>query len=111
MNDNDDGSAHAYVIDQHVGYRMRFARERMQLKPEFAANVLGISLSELLDIEAGLKRTSPELFLKFAELYDRSAGWFFVGLTESASGESSNEDSTVIDFAQARFAKKGNNRH
>lgn len=63
-------------FNENVGYRLRVAREQMEIKGSTAARKLGFTNAYLSQMETGKRNVSLQNLIKFCELYDKDVVYF-----------------------------------
>jgi transcriptional regulator with XRE-family HTH domain len=83
----------AKSIDEHVGERLRSAREAISETPETLALVMGVSVETYERIERGEERPAAEALHLASLLLNVPITYFFTGFaTEDTSTSSADED-------------------
>jgi len=82
----------AKSIDEHVGERLRSAREAISETPATIARVMGVSVETYERIERGEERPAAEALHLASLLLNVPITYFFTGFAERTSVSSPDED-------------------
>jgi len=94
------------ALDQHVGSRVRLARQLRGLSQDALARRIGITFQQVQKYERGANRIGAGLLFRLGELLDVPVGFFYDGLGGSeaaASGVGDSPGPAVMDRRSARL--------
>lgn len=81
----------AHPVDIFVGKKLRLRRKLLGLSQEAVANAVGVTFQQVQKYERGVNRISASRMAEFAEAMHVPVTYFFEGLNESDSYESTTQ--------------------
>lgn len=91
-----DKKRNANKIDEHVGARVRAARNASSVSQEQLGAKLGISYQQVQKYETGANRISCSMMAIIAAALDRDVSWFFEGAPVLNGGKSKSDEIAIF---------------
>jgi len=79
-------------IDEYVGLRLKLVRNKNLLSQAKLAEMLGLSVAHISDLENGSKRVSATKIWQLTQIFDVKVSYFFAGIDNVAVDFIPNDD-------------------
>jgi len=99
----------AQDVDRHVGAMIRERRIVMGLTQQQLADMIGVTYQQAHKYERGINRVSAGRLFEIAKVLGVPVGYFFEGLDDGASRQSTARDRMCLELAR-NFAQIGDER-